>query len=98
MLKLNKLAKLSINWEVLMKVKSINSTMTQNNFGQVLDDVIQNQTRYIIKRHKKPRAILLSLMDFAQLLNDVQDRQQVHGLISEIQPKYDLGTPIGDIE
>ena len=55
--------------EIFMSTsKTIASTEIQNNFGLILNDVIQNSTRYIVKRHNQPQAILLSLADFERLL------------------------------
>ncbi|ABU57267.1 MULTISPECIES: prevent-host-death family protein [Roseiflexus] len=42
-----------------MATKTIAATMAQNNSGGVLDDVIQNDLRYVIKRRSLPQAILL---------------------------------------
>jgi hypothetical protein len=33
-----------------MSTKTIPSTEAQNNFGRILDDVVQNDARYIIQR------------------------------------------------
>ena len=42
-----------------MRTKTIASTAAQNNFGQILDDVSQHNTRYIIKRRNSSQAIIL---------------------------------------
>lgn len=76
-----------------MATKTISSTEAQNNFGRILDDVIQNDSRYIIKRRGLPQAILLNLSDFERLLasNDDQERQAIARLLREISPIYQLG-------
>ncbi len=74
-----------------MTTKSISSTQAQNNFGRMLDDVTHNRTRYIIERRGIPQAILLSLDDFAHLLEDKQAHQQIGAIIREIRPDYRLG-------
>lgn len=80
-----------------MATKTISSTDAQNNFGRILDDVIQNDSRYIIKRRGSPQAILLSLSDFERLLasND-QERLAVGQLLREIGPTYRLGETVGE--
>lgn len=74
-----------------MTTKSITSTQAQNNFGRVMDDITHNHTRYIIERRKSPQAILLSLDDFAHLLDSKNDRQQMDKILREIRPDYQLG-------
>jgi len=74
-----------------MIAKSISSTQAQNNFGQVLDDVTQNRTHYIIERRGIPQAILLSFDDFAYLLSNEAERQQIEIILKEVRPTYRLG-------
>jgi prevent-host-death family protein len=74
-----------------MITKSVSSTQAQNNFGQVLDDVTHNNTRYVIERRGVPQAILLSLNDFAQVLTSESRRQQINTILKEIRPEYHLG-------
>ena len=74
-----------------MATRMIASTPAQNHFGQILDDVIQNKTRYIIKRRGVPQAVMLSLSDFEQLLGDEQERSQMASVVRELGPVYDLG-------
>jgi len=80
-----------------MPTKTISSTAAQNNFGRILDDVIQNSSRYIIKRRDLPQAILLSLSDFEKLLtsND-RERLAVERLLREIGPVYQLGETVDE--
>lgn len=75
-----------------MTTKAITSTEAQNNFGRILDDVVQNNVRYIIKRRQASQAILLSLSDFEALLSaNEQIRQEFGLLVREQSPFYDLG-------
>lgn len=78
-----------------MATKTIPSTEAQNNFGRILDDVIRNDTRYVIKRRTTPQAILLSLSDLERLLgaNEIE-RKQMGTVIRELGPVYDLGETI----
>ncbi len=74
-----------------MAIKSVSSTQAQNNFGQVLDDVTQNRTRYIVERRGNPNAVILSFDDFAKILNDAKERQEMGLIIRELQPEYGVG-------
>jgi prevent-host-death family protein len=74
--------------------KAIASTDAQNNFGQILSDVIQNNTRYIIKRRNLPQAIILSLSDFEQLLTNHNEQRKMVNMVREIAPVYRLGEKI----
>jgi prevent-host-death family protein len=77
-----------------MIAKKISSTQAQNNFGQVLNDVTQNHTRYIIERRGVPQVIILSFDDFAQVLDDESERQQMESILRELRPEYHLGQVI----
>ncbi len=74
-----------------MATKSISSTQAQNNFGQVLDDVTRNHTRYVVERRGIPQAIVFSFDDFAYLLSDANERRQMDAVIKELRPEYKLG-------
>ena len=74
-----------------MVTKSVSSTRAQNNFGQVLDDVTHNHTRYIVERRGVPQAVLLSFEDFSRILDDEGKRQQMGAILREIRPEYRLG-------
>lgn len=74
--------------------KAIASTDAQNNFGQVLSDVVQNHTRYVIKRHSLPQAIILSLADFEQIMINQNEQQKMVGMLRELGPVYQLGETI----
>ncbi|RRR65451.1 MAG: type II toxin-antitoxin system Phd/YefM family antitoxin [Candidatus Viridilinea halotolerans] len=76
-----------------MKTKWIASTEAQNNFGRLLDDVIQNKTRYIIKRRNISQALLISIVDLEHLLaGNEAERQQVAKIIHEAKPAYTIGS------
>lgn len=78
-----------------MTTKTIPSTEAQNNFGRILDDVIQNGTRYVIKRRDTPQAVLLSLSDLERLLtaNEIE-RKEIRNVIRELSPVYNLGETV----
>ncbi len=71
--------------------KSISSTEAQNKFGQVMNDVIQNQTRYIVERRGTPQAVILSFDDFTRILSDELERQNMYAILKEVRPMYELG-------
>ena len=75
-----------------MPTKTVTSTEVQNNFGQIIDAVSQERTRYIIKRFRNvPQAIILSLSDFRQLLLNPAEREKIDSVIRELTPVYELG-------
>ncbi len=77
-----------------MKTKAIASTEAQNNFGRILNDVIQNNTRYVIKRRNSPQAIILSLADLEQLLTNHSEQNKMIDIVRELTPVYNLGEVI----
>ena len=78
-----------------MTTKTIPSTEAQNNFGRILDDVIQNGTKYVIQRRNIAQAILLSLPDFQRLLAASEgERQSIGDIVRELSPIYDLGETV----
>lgn len=81
-----------------MATKKISSTQAQNNFGQVLDEVTQNQIRFIIERRGIPKAVILSFDDFERLLSDELDQKQMFTLIKDVRPKYKLGQNLNENE
>lgn len=82
-----------------MKTKLIASTEAQNNFGRVLDDVVQNRTRYIIRRRNISQAIIMSVADVEQLLaGGDKERRQLERIIQETRPTYSIGDAISDGE
>ena len=92
--KLYNLSKIA-NLEIFMKTsKTIASTEVQNNFGLILNDVLQNNTRYIIKRHSLPQAIILSLADFEQLLSNPKEQDKMVQVVRELAPTYKIGEKI----
>jgi PHD/YefM family antitoxin component YafN of YafNO toxin-antitoxin module len=83
------------NLEVSVTTKTIPSTEAQNNFGRILDDTIQNGTRYVIKRRDTPQAILLSLSDLERLLTASEiERKEIRNVIRELSPVYNLGETV----
>lgn len=78
----------------MMETKAIASTDAQNNFGRILQDVIKNNTRYVVKRHNLPQAIILSLDDFEQLLTDVSEQSRMTQILRDLEPVYQLGETI----
>ena len=79
-----------------MKTKTIASTEAQNNFGRILNDVIQNNTRYVIKRRNIPQVVIVSLADFEQLLTNLSERKKMVKIVRELTPDYSLGETIGE--
>ena len=77
-----------------MATKSISSTQAQNNFGQLLDDVSLNRTRYVIERRGVPQGVFLSFDDFVQLLSNDGERNRMHTMLKELRPEYQLGQEI----
>jgi prevent-host-death family protein len=73
-----------------MDIKTINSTEAQNNFGQLLDDVSEKGTQYLIQRFGKVKAVIIPLDDFRRLM--AQDDQAAR-LLRETNPQYSLGQP-----
>ena len=74
-----------------METKTIASTEAQNNFGRILNDVILNHTRYVIKRRNAPQAIILSLSDFEQILANQAEQSKMTRIVRELTPVYSLG-------
>lgn len=79
---------------MMAATKSISSTEAQNKFGQVMNDVTQNQTRYIVERRGNPQAVILSFEDFTRILNDESERQDMYAILKEVRPMYELGRVI----
>lgn len=78
----------------MVTTKSISSTEAQNNFGQVMNDITQNQTRYIVERRGSPQAVILSFDDFSRIINDELERRNVNAILKEVRPTYELGRVI----
>ncbi len=80
-----------------MKTRLIASTEAQNNFGRMLDDAVQNNTRYVIRRRNASQAILLSIADFESLLaGDEAERKKLELVIRELRPLYSVGEAIAE--
>lgn len=78
-----------------MATKRISSTQAQNNFGQFLDDVTNNQTRFIIERRGVPKAVIISFDEFEKLLSNESERNEMFILLKEVKPEYQLGQALG---
>ena len=79
-----------------MATKLIASTEAQNNFGRILDDVVQNATRYVVQRRNTSQAIILSINEFESILAaDHTERQKLGKLLRELSPAYSLGESVG---
>jgi prevent-host-death family protein len=79
-----------------MTVKSISSTAAKNNFGQLLEDVTENRVRYFVERHGVPKAVIISLEDFSNLLRNDSERQRIQNLLQEIRPRYRIGRSLSN--
>jgi prevent-host-death family protein len=78
-----------------MATKLIQSTDAQNNFGRVLDDVVQNGTRYVIRRRSSSQVVMLSLADFESILRSSEaERRRLEMVIRELSPVYSLGEAV----
>ncbi len=77
-----------------MATKTIGSTQAQNRFGEIMNDVTQNNIRYIIKRHNSSQAIILSLKDFKHICSNLGEQKTMLGIISEVSKPYCLGEAI----
>ena len=78
-----------------MRTRLIASTEAQNNFGRMLDDAVQNNTRYVIRRRNASQAILLSIADFESLLaGDEAERKKLEKVIRELRPLYSVGEAV----
>ena len=70
-----------------MTTKTITSTEVQNNFGQVLADITHDHIRYIVKRNGMPQVVMLSVDDFAEILQNSSERGKALNIIKEVRPK-----------
>ena len=82
-----------------MRTKLIASTEAQNNFGRVLDDVVQNSTRYIVRRRNTSQVIIMSITDLEHILaGDEEERKKLEKIIQETRPTYSIGNTISGTE
>jgi prevent-host-death family protein len=80
-----------------MKTKLVASTEAQNNFGRVLDDIVQNSTRYVIHRRNAPQAVILSIADLENILSaNESERKKLEKIMRELSPVYSIGESIAD--
>jgi hypothetical protein len=82
-----------------VNTKLIPSTEAQNNFGRILDDVVQNNTRYVVQRRSAAQVIILSLSDFENILAGGEvERKKLEAVVRELSPVYSLGEPVTERE
>ncbi len=81
-----------------MKTRTINSTEAQNNFGQIIDAVVQDHTRFIVKRRNISQVVIMSLSDLSRLLSDASERKKMDNMIRELTPVYNLGETVDKSE
>lgn len=67
-----------------MPTKTISSTAAQNNFGRILDDVIQNSSRYIIKLHPFAKSVVIHADCFAWMTEVPSN--SIHAIVTD--PPY----------
>jgi PHD/YefM family antitoxin component YafN of YafNO toxin-antitoxin module len=80
-----------------MKTRLIASTEAQNNFGKMLDDAVQNGTRYVIRRRNASQVILLSITDLERLLRgDEAERKNVGRVLRELSSSYSIGEAVAE--
>ncbi len=92
---MDKLSNQDVSEVIYMATRTISSTEAQNNFGRLLDDVIQNHTKYVIKRRNVPQAILLGIADLKTLLvASEEERKKIKKIIQELGPVYHLGETV----
>ena len=78
--------------EVEVATKLISSTEAQNNFGRLIDDVVQYGTKYIIQRRGLSQAVVLSMREFDELLSAGNARRSKTATIfRQVSPRYSLG-------
>lgn len=70
--------------------RSVQSSEAKVHFSELIEDVYNNSTRYIIKRFGKARAVIIPLSDLERLR---QAEQQVGPAIREKRIVYRIGQP-----
>ena len=73
-----------------MIIRTINSTEAQNNFGRLLDDVVEQDTCYLIQRFGKAKAAIIPLDDFRRLVGQGSEAAR---RLREASAGYSLGQP-----
>lgn len=76
------------------QVKYVVSTEAQNNFGRLMDDVSTAGTRYVIRRHGKPKAVVISIEDFEKLLLSEHGGEKLARVLRESRAEYALGVKL----
>jgi len=88
------LAKIDV-MEVRVATKLISSTEAQNNFGRLIDDVVQYGTKYVIQRRGVSQAVVLSIREFDELLSaNNARRSKTAGMFRQFSPRSSLGTDV----
>lgn len=72
-------------------VKYVVSTVAQNNFGRLIDDVSTTGTCYVVRRHGKPKAVVISVEDFEKLLLSERGGEKLARALRESRTEYNLG-------
>ena len=75
--------------------RSVQSSEAKAHFSELIEDVYNNGTRYIVKRFGKARAVIIPLSDFGRLCQ--AERQGVLA-VREEQTVYRIGLPTTDEE
>lgn len=76
------------------QIKFIVSTEAQNNFGRLIDDVSSAGTRYIVRRHGKPKAVVIPMGDFERLLLSERGGEKLARVLRESRSEYGLGEKV----
>ncbi len=77
-----------------MATRTIDSTEAQNNFGRIIDDVVEHGTRYVVRRRKVAQAIILGLADFERILSNDSEQRKMVIVVPALAQTYTLGEDI----
>lgn len=58
--------------------KTITATEASNNFGRMIDEAAQGQTLFLVTRMGQPRAIVLGIDQYRELLEELETIQELH--------------------
>lgn len=58
--------------------KTITATEASNNFGRMIDEAAQGQTLFLVTRMGQPRAIVLGIDQYRELLEELETVQELH--------------------
>lgn len=76
-----------------MPYKEVSSTEVQTKFRQVIEEV-QNHTIFVVTKHRAANALILSLHDFTQILDDPNKKQEILDFISDLRLPSGVGRVI----